>query len=88
MRWLTAAGVAGIILTAVYILRAVLKITFGELSESYVALKDARLIEAAPMIVLLAFIVLLGCYPSILTDTVQYSMNGLFEQLLATRAGG
>ncbi|MNZ83439.1 NAD(P)H-quinone oxidoreductase chain 4 1 [compost metagenome] len=88
MRWLTAAGVAGIILTAVYMLRAVLKITFGELSESYVALKDARLIEAVPMIVLLAFIVLLGCYPSILTDTVQYSMNGLFEQLLATRAGG
>ncbi|OBZ10356.1 NADH-quinone oxidoreductase subunit M [Bacillus sp. FJAT-26390] len=88
LRWLTAAAVLGVILTAVYVLRAVLKITFGPQPEKYGALKDARLIEAVPMIVLLAFIVLLGCYPSILTDTVQHSTRGLFEQLLATRAGG
>jgi NADH-quinone oxidoreductase subunit M len=88
LRWLTAAAVLGVILTAVYVLRAVLKITFGPQPEKYGALKDARLIEAVPMIVLLAFIVLLGCYPSILTDTVQHSAHGLFEQLLATRAGG
>jgi NADH-quinone oxidoreductase subunit M len=88
MRWLAAAAVLGIILTAVYVLRSVLKITFGPMSESYAALKDARLIEAVPMIVLLAFILLLGCYPSILTDTVQYSMGDLFARLFATRAGG
>ncbi|WP_337103921.1 complex I subunit 4 family protein [Paenibacillus sp. YIM B09110] len=88
MRWLAAAAVLGIILTAVYVLRSVLKITFGPMSDSYAALKDARLIEAVPMIVLLAFILLLGCYPSILTDTVQYSMGDLFARLLATRAGG
>jgi NADH-quinone oxidoreductase subunit M len=88
MRWLTAAAVLGVILTAVYVLRSVLKITFGSQPEKYGALKDARLIEAVPMIVLLAFILLLGCYPSVLTDTVQYSIGGLFEQLLATRAGG
>ncbi|CAM4150050.1 NADH-quinone oxidoreductase subunit M [Paenibacillus alkaliterrae] len=88
MRWLTAAGVLGIILTAVYVLRAVLKITFGTQPEKYGALKDARLIEAIPMIVLLAFILLLGCYPSLLTDTVQNSVGTLFEPLFATRAGG
>ncbi|WP_036717264.1 complex I subunit 4 family protein [Paenibacillus harenae] len=88
MRWLTALGVLGVILTAVYVLRAVLKITFGTQPERFGALKDARLVEAVPMIVLLAFILLLGCYPSVLTDTVQYSIGGLFEQLLATRAGG
>lgn len=88
MRWLTAAAVLGVILTAVYVLRSVLKITFGPQHEMYSSLKDARLIEAIPMIVLLAFILLLGCYPSVLTDTVQYSIGGLFEQLLATRAGG
>ncbi|MDQ8734070.1 NADH-quinone oxidoreductase subunit M [Paenibacillus sp. LHD-38] len=87
-RWLTAAAALGIILTAVYMLRAVLKITFGAQRETFAALKDARLIEALPMIVLLAFILLLGCFPSILTDTVQYGMDGLFDQLLATRAGG
>lgn len=88
MRWLTAAAVLGVILTAVYVLRSVLKITFGPQHEMYSSLKDARLIEAIPMIVLLAFILLLGCYPSVLTDTVQYSIGGMFEQLLATRAGG
>lgn len=87
-RWLTAAAALGIILTAVYMLRAVLKITFGPQRETFAALKDARLTEALPMIVLLAFILLLGCFPSILTDTVQYGMDGLFDQLLATRAGG
>jgi NADH-quinone oxidoreductase subunit M len=88
LRWLTAAAVLGVILTAVYVLRAVLKITFGPQPEKFGALKDARLIEAVPMIVLLAFIVLLGCYPSILTDTVQHSVDELFKPLLATRAGG
>lgn len=88
MRWLAAAAVLGVILTAAYILRSVLKITFGPMKEQYAALKDARLIEAAPMIVLLAFIVLLGCYPSILTDTVQYGVGDMLTQLLATRAVG
>ncbi|MDQ0113608.1 complex I subunit 4 family protein [Paenibacillus harenae] len=88
MRWLAAIAVLGVILTAVYVLRSVLKITFGPLPDKYAALKDARLIEAVPMIVLLAFIVLLGCYPSLLTDTVQYSIGDVFAQLLATRAGG
>ncbi|MGO4179558.1 NuoM family protein [Paenibacillus sp. TAF43_2] len=87
-RWLTAAAALGIILTAVYMLRAVLKITFGPQREAFGAFKDARLIEAAPMIVLLAFIVLLGCFPSVLTDTVQHGMDKLFGQLLASRAGG
>ncbi|MDQ6420951.1 NADH-quinone oxidoreductase subunit M [Paenibacillus sp. LHD-117] len=88
MRWLTAAAVVGIILTAVYVLRSVLGITFGERREEHVALKDARFIEALPMIVLLAFIVLLGCYPSVLTDTVQFSVGGFMDQLFATRSGG
>ncbi|WP_246096455.1 complex I subunit 4 family protein [Paenibacillus sinopodophylli] len=87
-RWLSVAAAVGIILTAVYMLRAVLKITFGLQREDYTALKDARLIEAIPMIVLLAFIVLLGCFPSVLTDTTQLGIDGLLDQLLATRAGG
>jgi NADH-quinone oxidoreductase subunit M len=88
MRWLTAAAALGIVLTAVYVLRSVLKITFGPQREEHTALKDARFVEALPMIVLLAFIVLLGCYPSALTDTVQLSVEGWMELLLAPRSGG
>lgn len=88
MRWLTAAAVLGIILTAVYVLRSVLAITFGTQREEHAALKDARFVEALPMIVLLAFIILLGCYPSVLTDTVQIIVGGFMDQLFATRSGG
>jgi NADH-quinone oxidoreductase subunit M len=88
MRWLTAAAAIGIILTAAYVLRSVLGITFGAQREEHIALKDARFVEALPMIVLLAFIILLGCYPSVLTDTVQISVGGFMDQLFATRSGG
>ncbi|MFD0590620.1 NuoM family protein [Paenibacillus sp. GCM10027627] len=84
-KWLAAAAVIGIILTAVYMLRSVMKITFGPQKESFAALRDTRFIEAFPMIVLLAFIVLLGCYPSVLTDTIEISMAGIMEQLHAIR---
>ncbi len=86
-RWLTAAAVLGIVLTAAYMLRAVMKITFGPQQDRHAALKDARFIEAMPMIALLAFIVLLGCYPAVLTDTLQPAVAGLVDQLLAVRAG-
>jgi len=88
MRWVTAIAVIGIILTAVYVLRSVLKITFGPQREGFAAIRDARFIEALPMVVLLACIVLLGCYPSVLIDTVQLSVGGYMDLLLATRAGG
>ncbi|MFF2889941.1 NuoM family protein [Paenibacillus sp. NPDC057967] len=88
MRWVTVIAVIGIILTAVYVLRSVLKITFGPQRDSFAAIRDARFIEALPMVVLLACIVLLGCYPSVLIDTVQASVGGYMDLLLATRAGG
>ncbi|MFF2481302.1 NuoM family protein [Paenibacillus sp. NPDC058071] len=85
---IAAASVIGIILAAVYILRSVLRTTFGPLDEKYAALKDARLIEAIPMILLLACIVLLGCFPSILTDALGYSTGTMIQSILATRTGG
>lgn len=85
---MTMAAILGVILTAVYVLRSVLKVTYGPMDDKYSALKDARLIEALPMIILLAVILLLGCFPSVLTDTLQYSITELFNPLFATRAGG
>ncbi|XEC95334.1 NuoM family protein [Paenibacillus tarimensis] len=87
MKWLAAIAAVGVILTAVYVLRAVLGITYGQMPEQYSAIRDARLIEAIPMITLVAFIVLLGVYPSVLTDQLQTSFSALFNQLSA-RVGG
>ncbi|MFB9274597.1 complex I subunit 4 family protein [Cohnella cellulosilytica] len=87
MKVLTAIGVLGVLLAAVYVLRSVLAITYGELPEKHAEVKDARFIEALPMIALSALIVLLGVYPSLLTDLMQNGFGGLLEQL-QTRVGG
>lgn len=87
MKVLTAIGALGILLAAVYVLRSILGITYGPMSEKFANMKDARFVEALPMISLAALIVLLGVYPSILTDVMQYGFNDLLEQL-QTRMGG
>lgn len=84
---ITVIGTLGIVLTAVYVLRAVMRITFGSAREQYAGLKDARLIEAIPMVALLAFIVLLGVYPSVLSDPLKHTVDVLVTNF-AGRIGG
>ena len=81
MRIITAVAVLGVILTAVYVLRSILGITFGPMSERYAALRDARLIEAVPMITLLAFILLIGIYPAVLTEPMKHGFDALLQQI-------
>ncbi len=80
---LAAIGTLGIILTAAYLLRAVMNTTFGPTNERSSGLTDVNMIEAVPMIVLLSFIVLIGVYPSILADPIQSTI-----QNIVTRIGG
>jgi NADH-quinone oxidoreductase subunit M len=83
MKGIATAGILGIILAAVYVLRAVLRITFGKRPESMTGFRDARLVEAVPMIVLVAFIVLLGVYPAVLSHPLNHSLGG-FDQIIQT----
>jgi NADH-quinone oxidoreductase subunit M len=87
MKAITAIGALGILLAAVYVLRSILNITFGSMPESFAGMKDARFVEALPMIVLTALIVLLGVSPSVMTDLMQHGFNGVLDQL-QTRMGG
>ncbi|WP_209123347.1 NuoM family protein [Alkalihalobacillus sp. BA299] len=72
---IAAVGTLGIILTAVYLLRAVLNVTFGPTPKKWEELKDIRPIEMIPVLVLLAFIVLIGVYPSVLAEPLQASLQ-------------
>lgn len=87
MKGLTALGVLGVLLSAAYVLRSVLAITFGPQPERFDGIKEARFIEALPMIALVALIVLLGVYPSLLTDPLQLSIDPLLDQF-QTGVGG
>lgn len=78
---MTAVGALGIILTAVYVLRGVLAITYGPLRKELPEMRDARLIEAIPMITLVAFIVVLGIYPSVLSDPLHQTVSS-FNQFI------
>jgi NADH-quinone oxidoreductase subunit M len=87
---LTAFSTAGIILTAVYVLRGVLKITYGPIPKAYEGVRDARLIEAIAMIILVAFILLIGVFPRVLTEPMQVTVKGFndFIQIIAIKMGG
>jgi len=79
MKVVAVVGALGIILGAVYVLRGVLGITYGPMEDRYIGIRDARLIEAVPMIALTALIVLLGVYPTILIDPLQHSFDQFLE---------
>ena len=84
----TAVGCLGIIFAAVYVLRGVLAITFGPASEPSLTYKDARWIEAVPMIALAAFIFLIGIYPAVLSEPLQTTIGGLEQWLSGADANG
>lgn len=81
MKWLTVIGVLGILFAAVYVLRAVLGITYGAIPERFEGIKDARFVEALPMMALAALIIVLGVYPSLITNLLAGGFDGLLAQL-------
>lgn len=70
-------GALGIIFTAVYLLRAVLRTTFGPTPERLQGLPDAQPMEVIPMVVLLGMIVLIGIYPAVLSDPLQETLKSI-----------
>lgn len=72
---LAAVGTLGIIMTAVYLLRAVLAITFGRADREFDGLTDIRTFEWAPVLVLMGLIVLIGVYPAVLSQPLQATIE-------------
>lgn len=72
---LAAVGCLGIILTAVYLLRAVLGITFGVSHREFHGVTDIRSFEWVPVVVLVAIIVIIGVYPSVLSNPLEATLE-------------
>ena len=66
--WPTALAAAGIVIAAGYILWMLERVLFGPSRERFADLTDAGLIEAIPVALLTISIVVIGIYPSLLTD--------------------
>ncbi|WP_026672821.1 complex I subunit 4 family protein [Alkalihalobacterium bogoriense] len=80
---IAAVGTLGIILTAVYLLRATLNVTFGPTPDKWKEVADLRSLEWIPLLVLLALIIVIGVYPAVLAEPLQ----GVI-QLILTGVGG
>jgi NADH-quinone oxidoreductase subunit M len=72
---IAAVGTIGIIMTAVYLLRAVLGMTFGKSHREYVGITDLRKAEWVPVITLMALIVLIGVFPKVLSGPIQTTLE-------------
>ncbi|WP_232697884.1 complex I subunit 4 family protein [Brevibacillus daliensis] len=83
---LAAIGALGLIVTAVYVLRAIMAATFGPTPTKYQQLADAQPMEVIPIVVLLGFIILIGIYPAMLSNPLQETLKTLVIQV--TGIGG
>ncbi|MFE8698083.1 NuoM family protein [Cytobacillus sp. FJAT-53684] len=72
---IAAVGALGIILTAVYLLRAVLGITYGKAHREFAGITDIRKAEWIPALVLMGIIILIGVYPSVLTEPLTSTLE-------------
>lgn len=76
--WTMAAG-SGIVLTAFYMLYLVQRVFFHASRPEFAEVGDLTTREAIPMVVLGALVLLLGCFPSILTSRVNTFVATFFS---------
>jgi proton-translocating NADH-quinone oxidoreductase, chain M len=80
----TIAACMSIVVTAVYILRAISKTAMGPMKESYNELKDAKWNEKLAAIILLAGILAIGIAPSWLNDLVGPGAKIIIQKITGT----
>lgn len=69
-----AVGTLGLILAAVYTLRALMSVTFGKQKKSF-EVRDMGWNEWIPMFVLVIVIVSIGIYPDLISNTLNGTLN-------------
>lgn len=72
---LAAVASLGLIFTAAYTLRAVMKVTYGRSAEKNQQLRDLKLSESLPMFILVLAIIWIGIVPDTLLEPLQKSVD-------------
>ena len=81
-QWVVAVTVVGVLLSAAYMLWTVQRVFHGPLTDRWRGLTDAtRWWEVVPMAAMVAAILVVGIYPSVLTDIIQPSVMPIIERL-------
>jgi NADH-quinone oxidoreductase subunit M len=74
-----AAAWGGLVIGALYMLRAVRRVLHGELSEKWAAVQDATHWRKVPFALLLAALLGLGCWPRGLSDKIKPSAESIVK---------
>ncbi|MBF0571761.1 MAG: NADH-quinone oxidoreductase subunit M [Candidatus Omnitrophica bacterium] len=81
-RWLTVFAVFGLVITAIYMLKAIRLGFQGPLNPKFASLSDAHtLVEKLPYVLLLALLILVGCLPSIILTHIGSSTKTIVESM-------
>jgi NADH-quinone oxidoreductase subunit M len=78
---LGAIGALGMILTAVYTLMKVLGITYGNAKRDWTGARDLHSVEYVPAVVLTGLIVLIGVYPTILSEPLKSALDTIMLRI-------
>lgn len=84
---LAILAIGTLVITATYLLRAVQKIFFGPLNEKYSDIKDLSFMERLHPVLLIAFIVIIGVFPSLITDISTGTLTPILENVRAVIGG-
>ncbi len=85
-RLLTIFAILGIVLTAIYMLKAIRLGFQGPLNPAWTNLKDAHsLSEKLPYVLLLAVLILVGCWPSLILNHINTSTKPIIESLYVSQ---
>ncbi|NSW81702.1 MAG: NADH-quinone oxidoreductase subunit M [Syntrophothermus sp.] len=87
-RVFTVLAVSGIILTALYVLRALGNIFFGPLREEWSHLEDLKGVEMVPLVVLGAAIIVGGLAPFSLMDIINLGVGDIVAHIGPLQLGG
>lgn len=78
---LTIIGTLGILLNAIYFLRAYQHMFFGKLNENYNSLQDMSGRELVTLVPLAIIVIILGVYPAPLLDMISPTMDNLIDTI-------
>lgn len=81
-RWQTVLAVLGLVITAVYMLKAIRLIFQGPLNPRWTNLTDARTpLERLPFILLLGALIAAGCWPSLILNKIESGTKPSLESI-------
>ena len=81
-RWHTVLAILGIVITAIYMLKAIRFGFQGPLPTAFAKLDDAKTpVAKLPFVLLLGVLILIGCWPSLITKHIQSGTKPIAERI-------